>query len=94
MKETIKEWEQETNKLAKHFSTKYFGNYTDSYWIASDIGGIFFINDYFFNLKDMVDFIKYGYSEKKMFDYYDKALVAYQKKENPICIRDFIKLEQ
>jgi hypothetical protein len=86
-------WENATNELAYEFRNKYFDveDYVD--WISDEIGDVAHIGDYFFEVSDMVDFLKYKYPKKKMFEYYDYALKCYENKENPICIRDYKKLK-
>lgn len=91
--EFLKSWEYATKNLAEYFSARYFGNGAEMYWVADDIAGVLFINDYFFNLSDMVDFIRYDYSKEKMFEYYEYSLECSDKKENPVCIRDYKKLK-
>ena len=92
--EFLKSWEYSTNNLAEYFFARYFGNGAESYWIADDIGGVFVIADYFFNLSDMVDFIKYSYPKDKMFEYYDYALnLAEQGNNPPINIKNWIKIK-
>lgn len=89
-------WNKITNELAEYFIIKYFGKLEDCeyWWIADDIGDVIFINDYFFNLSDIVDFLKYKYSKKDMFTYYDYRLAMDTKDKNPICIRDWKKLKK
>ena len=92
--EFLKAWERESNNIAEYFSARYFSNGATSYWVADDIGGVFVINDdYFFNLSDMVDFIKYRYTKKQMFDYYEYALDCIDKKKIKINIKNWIKLK-
>lgn len=85
-------WEYATNNLAEYFSARYFGNGAESYWIADDIGGVFVIADYFFNLSDMVDFIKHSYSKEKMFEYYDFALKEHTEGRVPTNIKNYKSL--
>lgn len=89
MKQHLTNWEQETDRLAKLFVRHYFGKDADSYWIAEQTGGVLYVNDYFFNLNDIVDFIRYRYSKKKMFEYYDYALKAHEDKTTPINIKSY-----
>jgi hypothetical protein len=92
--EYVKEWERACNNLAHNFQVKYFGNGAESYWVADDIGGIFFINDYFFGMNDIVDFIKYGYGIKDMFTYYDFCLEERKRGRDPrFNIKTWIKVK-
>ena len=87
----LKQWEEATTNLANYFIAKYFGKDTDNWWISQDIGGTLCINDYFFNLSDIVDFLKYKYSKKKMFEYYEYALA--KKDKTPVNIQTWIKIK-
>ena len=91
----LKEWEKATNELVDYFRKKYFGNNaSDFYWIADQIGGVYTINDYFFNLSDIVDFIRYKYNEKEMFFYYDYSLDKSMKgQKGTINIQNWKKLK-
>jgi hypothetical protein len=89
----IQIWEEATESLRLLFVDKYFGKDPEHYWIADDIGGVLFVNDYFFNLSDIVDFLKYNYSVKKMFEYYDYSLKCSQENKVPINIKNYIKLK-
>ncbi len=90
MKE-IKNWEKSSQELAEYFVKKYFGKLEDfdCYWVADEIGGVLVINDYFFNLSSMIDFIRYKYKEKQMFDYYHYSI----EEDSPINIKNWIKLK-
>lgn len=89
----LKEWERETENLAQFFCAKYFRNsHPEMWWVAGIIGGVLHINDYFFNLSDIVDFIRYDYTEKKMFEYYEYRMnekVVFHN--SPINIKNYLK---
>ena len=97
MMKKIKElnnWLEATEQLTQYFILKYFGKGDhDSYWVADEIGGVLFINDYFFSMNDIVDFLICGYTEKQMFNYYDYRLNAYHEKELVTNIRNWKKLK-
>ena len=79
----IADWEQYTQRVADVFVNKYFGkNASDVYWIGEDIGGVMVINDYFFDLSDMIDFLRYNYSTDDMFEYYELRMDYELKKDN------------
>ncbi len=88
-KEILKQWEQATIDLAQYFVYHYFGRDAEAYWIADDIGGCLFVNDYFFNLNTITDFIKHSYSKKKMFEYYDYQLKCNEDKKIPVNIKSY-----
>ena len=84
-------WEMVTQSLVEAFTLKYFGKDVESWWVADEVGGVLFINDYFFNLRDITDYIRYYYPKEKMFEYYDYALKCAERgKSNPsINIKNF-----
>lgn len=89
MKEHLTKWEQETDRLANLFVRHYFDREADTYWVADEIGGVLYVNDHFFDLNDIVDFIRYRYSKKKMFEYYDYALKMHEDKKTLINIKNY-----
>ena len=104
-KQVINDWEIKTDIIAKTFILKYFGKadfekgYIDYWWVSDDCGGVMFINDYFFSLDDMIDFIKNNYSKKDMFDYYDLRLdfdsyIGKKKREPVPNIKNWKKLKK
>lgn len=72
----LKEYKDAVEKLANYFEYKYFieneetGWHIDSRWVAYEVGGIYEINDFFFDINDMIDFIRYDYTPDEMFKYY------------------------
>ena len=98
-KQLLKEYDLAVDNLAKYFIKKYFGkDYSledDAYWVGSqdEDRGVLAVGDYFFNLEDVVDFIRYKYSKNKVFEYYDYAFDCYDKHKNPINIKSWRKLK-
>jgi hypothetical protein len=93
-KDEIGLWEVATNELVESFVFKYFGQVTDIYWVAEEVGGVLAVNDYFFNLSDIINFIRHNYSKNKMFEYYDYSLDLYSKNKTPINIKNYIKIKK
>lgn len=89
----IKDWEDATTEVANHFVRKYFGKGAETYWVADCIGDVFYVNDRFFNVDEMVDFIKYSYTENQVFKYYNYNLKCHEDNEVPINIKNWIKLK-
>ena len=88
----LTKWFRATENLAQMFSIKYFGkDATEQYWISDEVGGVYAINDYFFSLNDMVEFISNDYPKYRMFEYYDYALTLAMKDEKPINIKNWKK---
>jgi len=75
MNNKLQKLEEEIQEFANYFVERYFDiEDPEVWWVAKDVGGVLFVNDYFFDLQTMIDFVRYNYSEKEMFDYYDYAL--------------------
>jgi len=69
----IEQWEQATDNLRDAFIDKYFsGVVVDSYWVGDVVGEITFINDHFFSVEDMVNYLRYDYSAQEMFQREDE----------------------
>jgi hypothetical protein len=81
LKKALTNWEKCTLALARAFVKHYFGNPQDYDWyfISDEIGSVLVINDYFFGMTDIVDYIQYKYSEKDMFDHHDTMLKNAEK---------------
>lgn len=72
---TLAQWEKHTNQISKIFIDKYFGkDATEVWWIMGEIGGILVINDYYFDIQDIVTALRENTSKKKLFEVYDKRL--------------------
>jgi hypothetical protein len=88
-KDVVHQFECGVDKLMIYFAHKYFGKDYEQFWVGDKIGDVCFINDCFFSIEDMCDFLKYRYSKKDMFDYYYFRLDAYEKTTIVPCIRDW-----
>lgn len=89
MREKLKRWTNETKELGDYFVLHYFGRDAENWWVADEIGGVLCVNDYFFNLGDIVDYIRHSYSKNKMFEYYDYQLKCAEAKRTPINIKNY-----
>lgn len=57
MKE-ITEWRKATENLTKAFCKKYFPDERygkDTYWVGDQMGGVFFVYDFFFDVNHMIE---------------------------------------
>lgn len=89
----IKEYERIAESIGAYFCSKYFKT-DDFYFVADDrIDGILYVNDYWFTLEDMLNYMRYKYTVKQMFEHYDYALEEVTNDKHPICIRDWKKLK-
>jgi hypothetical protein len=91
----LENWKTATNALAIYFIEKYFGNSDDCdwYWIADEIGNVLYVNDNFFEVNEMVDFLQYKYSAKKMFEYQDYHMKCIEDREVRVNIKNYKKLK-
>ena len=89
-KVAIEVYEQAADYVAEVFTEFYFEE-ADVYWIAGEIGGTMSINDHFFNLGDMIEYLRHEYTVDQMFDYYDYALEEAMEERNPINIKNWRK---
>jgi hypothetical protein len=86
----LNQWEFCTNRLTDYFVKRYFGKNAEYYFIGNEIGGTIDVCDRFFSLDDMVAFIRYKYTAKQMFEYYDyKLKIDSDKKGYPINIKNW-----
>lgn len=96
MKETLQNYYNACEQVRVVFEQKYFGVKEDieSWWVGDDVGGVLYINDHFFNLSTMIDFLRHRYSQKMMFDYYEYALEEQSAKRLPINIKNWRQLRK
>jgi hypothetical protein len=89
----IKEYENIINKIAERFlkdlyKEDYIDVNTDSYWVADEVGGVFYFHGYFICMNVIIDYFKYNYTPDEFFDYYDYNL------SNPINMKNYKKLNK
>lgn len=89
----FKNWENTTAVLTAVFRIRYFGRSAGGYWIANEIGSVYVINDHFFNLDSIADFLRYEYTRKDMFAYYEYSLRCNEKNISPINIKAWRKFK-
>ena len=95
VKELI-EWEKVSQKLAKFFIKKYYGDdLSDCWWVGEDIGGVLVVNDDFYSLDRIVDAVKFDATYDQLCDYNDYEMECIDdKKEKTINFRNFVKLNR
>lgn len=70
--------------LTKLFCRKYFKDiyeYDPSDWVNGEIGGVIWINDYWFNMRDIENAIKFKATKKEVLEYYEYVLQQMNQKE-------------
>ena len=101
MKEIEKQNEELALDICRTFIKKYFKEIDlmskhDVYFIGNEIScfNVVGIGDYFFDVSNMYDYLKYKYSKKKMFEHYWYQLDCYEKEIYPINIKNYLKLKK
>ncbi len=93
----IDNWRKATEDVAKAFVKKYFkreiyGEYT--FWVADEIGGVFCVSDYFFNIDRMIEALESKATWEQLVDYYDLELehtMEHPDLPTPINFRNYVK---
>lgn len=92
-KDLIKEYNRIAESIGAYFCSKYFKT-DDFYWIADDrIDGPLHVNDMFFSLEDMLNYMRYKYTANQMISHYYYALDCASNGDGYVCIRDWKKLK-
>jgi len=65
------------NNLAKEFVEQIEFCWDDCYWIGGDYGGMLSMGDYFINMQDIIDGLRYNASCDDFIKWYDYTLDAY-----------------
>jgi len=69
-KEIIKKLEKSIQEFTDYFIKRYFVE-PEWYLIGDDIGGVLYVNDHFFDFKDMIDYVRYDYTFDEMAEHYE-----------------------
>ena len=87
----VKEWEFSTQKLAKEFTRKYFGDDADNWWVGDDISGVYHVNGYFFDVSRMLQALKLNATLDQLIDYYDLEVEAFDNKKTLASFQNYVK---
>lgn len=91
----IKKWREATDELAKVFTEKYFPDHVDdAYWVADEIGSVFFIADMFFNVDRMLEALELNATFDQLYDYADGELEHMEvnpSESMPINFKNYVK---
>jgi len=85
-KVAIKNYENACNDIANLFADTYFEE-PYMHWIGDSIGEVIGINDYFFNVDDILTYLKAKATKEEMFDYYDFIMTAHETGETKPSFR-------
>lgn len=73
----ITNWRKATEALAKVFTKKYFPDEVygkDTFWVGDEIGGVFSVSDYFFDVNRMIECLELNATFEQLSDYYYDSL--------------------
>lgn len=96
--ELLDELKDINTRVATAFADKYFGKDYELWFVCDDalIMPTVYINDHFFSMDDIVQFLYYKYSKKDMFEYTEKSLECARAElpKNMICRRDWRQINK
>jgi hypothetical protein len=72
----LKNWEKATQELADKFVKKYYGDDAVSWWVSDEVGDVLQVGDYYWNVGNMTDALRFNCSEERLFEWYDLSLEA------------------
>ncbi|MBP7118480.1 hypothetical protein KBA63_00170 [Candidatus Woesebacteria bacterium] len=85
----IASWEEATNRIAFEFAYRYYDT-QDCDWIADEIGGVFVINDDFWDFDRIMEVTRLEPSKKKVYAWYDHLM----EEEYPLRLKAFLALKK
>jgi hypothetical protein len=89
----IEQWEDITMELALTFVKRYFDEDSEYWWVNEEVGSVLNVGDYFFDVNDMLDFMRYDYTKEQMFKFYNDRLEAGMNSHTFPNIKNYLKLK-
>mgnify|MGYP003633243368 CR=1 FL=1 len=77
----VQKYKDACEDVARVFMAKYYSEYEytqDSYWVADEIGGVFYICDEFYNIDRMIQALELNCPPEKLYEYQDMESEHYQ----------------
>ena len=75
---TKNEWlvkiEKAIDEFKDYFIERYFGGNLDASWVGNIKAGVLSVGDYFLDFEDLLDFVRYDYSEDEVYEYLEYRL--------------------
>lgn len=91
----IENWKEATEEVAKAFIERHFPDEVygrDTYWVADEVGGVFYVCDRFFGIERMIEDLELEATFDQMNDYYDLELeLAMKGKKPPVNFKNYVK---
>jgi len=79
----LDQFKKATQELADKFLQIYFEDCYDWHWVADEIGGVLNVEDYFFNLSDILVIMKYLPTFEQIDTYYNYSNDLYIDGKTP-----------
>ena len=96
-KDVVKIYKDACEDVARVFMEKYYPErrYDKDYWVAGDVGSVFYIADEFYNIDRMIEAIELNCPPEKLYQYQDMELEYYQgeNSDKPLGVnfKNFVK---
>jgi len=92
MKE-LKAYYRAVERLREIFLEKYFDEDPDFYWVGDQIGGVLFVNDFFFSVENIIVCLKLKIKSEDLFSWYDYIIDQAMVGKIPISLGNWMKLQ-
>jgi len=89
----IEEYDAICYRIVDIFVKKYFNKDAERWWVADEVGGGISIDNCYFSMTDILEYMKYGYSKKDMLKRANYALACAYKNISPTNIKNYKKLK-
>lgn len=91
----IGSWRKATEEVAKTFLKKYFKHHIyneDTFWVSDEVGSIFCIGDWYFDIKHMIEALELEATFEQLDEYYEMEIeYGLENRPLPINFKNFIK---
>ena len=96
MKKHLKQYEEACNDLAIAFARKHFDATCDNVWWVGDVKGeVCCINDFFFCMEDIAEYVRCGYTSDEMTKrYYSELKEREEDKKGILNIKTWLFAER
>lgn len=88
----LQDWDIATSALTEHFIKKFFGNDAEWWWVSDDIGTVLYVNDFFFEIHEIVMALKLKPTITQLIKYYFQRDVTQGGKG--LNLNTFLKLKK
>jgi len=90
MNKALEKWKKATQELAEAFVDEYFEE-PEYWWVDDEIGGVFFVDDYFFCVDKMVEAFQLKATFEQIVEYHDLEMESVENGKVLANFRNFVK---